>query len=52
MSYIDSREKKDVRLQLLITESNKQALKKKAQERNVSMNEIINKLVRDFIEKI
>lgn len=52
MSYTNSRELKDIRIQLLITESNKQKLKAKAKELNVSMNEVMNRLIREFIEKI
>lgn len=52
MSFIQSREKKDVRGQFLLTLSNFQKLKKKAEELNTSMNEIINRLIREFIDKI
>lgn len=50
--FIQSREKKDVRAQFLLTESNSKALSAKAKEKNISMNEVINKLIREHISKI
>ena len=47
MSFIDSREKKDVRKQFLLTESNTQKLKEVAHKLNMSENEVINKLIRE-----
>lgn len=48
MSFIDSREKKDVRKQFLLTESNNHRLKAEAEKRNMSENELINKLIREL----
>lgn len=49
MAFINSREKKDVRKQFLITESNNHKLKREALKRNVSENELINQLIREMI---
>ena len=50
MAFINSREKKDVRKQFLLTESNNCKLKAEAERQNVSENEIINKLIREGIK--
>jgi len=47
MAFIDSREKKDVRKQFLLTESNAYKLKEEAKKLNVSENELINKIIRE-----
>lgn len=46
-----TREKKSDRLQLLIRPTSKEAVKKEAQAQGVSMNDLINQIIDEYIER-